>query len=333
MMATLSEEAKSVLPEGSRERFEARRRKLALASMRQAAEVIRLSHLFEAAGLDMLVLKGVVLSQLLYGDVSRRGAGDIDLLVAPRHFMVAHALLESEGYVAVTAPNAGMRDLILRHSGSGQLIELHQRFSLNPGRLDISFERLWQERSLVGIGGREVAALPKGVEASYLAIHGSGHCWSRLSWLVDIAELVLLPGGAQRLMEEARGFALERAMAIPLLLAQDWLGVPLPSALVTDRAHLRAKELLIKRFFAGERWKDGVLDSKKQPLRRRLMLRVFLYSLKPGWRHRFAELAADLNNPVDQEAFSLPRGFGWLYPVLRPVGRLLWRRRISRPRR
>lgn len=333
MMAVLSDEAKAVLPEDILRRFEARRWQLAKASLRQAGEVIRLSRLFEAAGLDMLVLKGVVLSQQLYGDITLRGAGDIDLLVAPRQFMVAHALLEEQGYVPTMAPHAGMRDLILRHPGMGHLIELHQRFSLNPGRLDIPFERLWQKRQMVGIGGHRVAALPREVEASYLAIHGSGHCWSRLSWLVDIAEFLLVPGGAERLMEEARGFALERAMAVPLLLAQDWLGVPLPPILVIEGAHSRTKDLLVKRFFAGERWQEGVLESKKQPLRRRFLLRIFLYSLKQGWRHRLAELAADLNNPVDRAAFALPPGFGWLYPVLRPLGRLFWRSRISGTRR
>jgi hypothetical protein len=323
-----------VLPRSSHQRLKAKSLKLTLLAMSRAAEVVRLDKLFEAAGITALALKGVVLSQQLYQNTMMRGAGDIDMLVAPRHFFAAFDLLVREGYVPQGKIDAGLRDVTLIHPDKGHPVELHQRFSVNPHRLDIPFDQLWEERTEVALGGRMVATIPPAILASYLVIHGSDHCWERLAWIADVATLMLRAPGVEGLLEQARPHSLERAMLIPMALAQDWLGVPVPGSLARKNAMRQASARFKRWFYLDGRWLDVMLEGQKQPLRRRLLRRVFLYSLKGGWRYRFSELSADLNDPVHRETFRLPVGLGWLYPLLRPFGRLLWRGgRSGGPRR
>jgi hypothetical protein len=66
------------------EAFAAARRSLA-----QTAEIGRLSRIFGQAGIRVLALKGVVLSEQLYGDPAQRNPRDIDLLVDPQEFAEA----------------------------------------------------------------------------------------------------------------------------------------------------------------------------------------------------------------------------------------------------
>ena len=79
---------------------ELRRHSLAAVqrSFAQVVECDRLSRIFAAGGIRVLVLKGVPLSIQLYGEPALREADDIDLLVDPEQFWAADASLTEAGY-------------------------------------------------------------------------------------------------------------------------------------------------------------------------------------------------------------------------------------------
>lgn len=62
-------------------------------SLAQVAEVRRLGQAFDKSGIRVLVLKGVALSGQLYGEPGRRITRDIDLLVHPDQFLLAHKVM------------------------------------------------------------------------------------------------------------------------------------------------------------------------------------------------------------------------------------------------
>src|SRR5262249_29886615 len=66
----------------------------------------------------------------------------------------------------------------------------------------------------------------------YLCVHGAGHAWERLRWLVDLAALLRAPGSADAALADADAAGLGAAMLHALTLAHDWLG------LAVDQAHL-----------------------------------------------------------------------------------------------
>ncbi|HYH18999.1 MAG TPA: nucleotidyltransferase family protein [Azospirillum sp.] len=310
-----------------------------------AAEVVRLVRLFAAADIRVLVLKGVVLSQQLYGNLAMRGPGDIDLLVDPARFWEADAVLAAAGYrldgpaISPARRAAGQRlfrDLTYRDAGRGLVVELHQRLTANPRRLEADFDSLWRDRVDVALAGVAVATLPRRVLALYLCVHGAHHCWERLCWLADLTALLKDAEGAAAALAQAEAAGLRAAMRLVVTLGHGWLGLPLPGHRHAGRRHAgrrddRRARRFVARFFAGSRWLDMPREGSAAWLRREAWRRLHLYSFKDDWRHGWDELRADLANPIDWGVFPLPDRLLWLYPFLRPVGWVVRNARRKRP--
>jgi Uncharacterised nucleotidyltransferase len=91
------------------------------------------------AGIDSLVLKGAFLGEAVYGDLGRRPAGDVDLLVAPGHLAQAVEIARLCGYGA--PPD---------HVGTDGLPLLHYAMSHESGklpRLELHWRIHWYERT------------------------------------------------------------------------------------------------------------------------------------------------------------------------------------------
>ncbi|AWK85179.1 nucleotidyltransferase domain-containing protein [Azospirillum thermophilum] len=320
---------------------------LARVCLANAAETLRLAGMLQAAGIRVMVLKGVVLSQQLHGDPARRDAGDIDLLVDPARFWDAEAVLLQAGYEPDgplipgshrAAGQALLRDLSYRNRARGTLVELHQRLTANPHRLDCSFEALWRAHGEVRLAGRAVATLPDRILPLYLCVHGAHHCWERLCWLADLAALLDSPDAVRRTLDDAEAAGLGRSMRLAVGLCNRLLGLPLPEEALPAGPWARRVDRFIHSVFGGTAWLEEPAKGTAAWVRRELRQRLHVYALKPGWRHRWNELQADLRNPADWGVIPLPARLIWLYPALRPIGwvvRTLRRRRslTGRPRR
>lgn len=66
--------------------------------MSQAAELVRVSENVKRAGLEMVVLKGLALSVVAFGNLTMRSHGDIDLLVRPEQVLQFEQVLLGLGY-------------------------------------------------------------------------------------------------------------------------------------------------------------------------------------------------------------------------------------------
>src|SRR6185369_7373816 len=63
-----------------------------------SGQLVRLIRRFRSEGIRVLAFKGPLLSDLLYGDVSLRRAGDLDLLIERHNYEKTKMVLESMGY-------------------------------------------------------------------------------------------------------------------------------------------------------------------------------------------------------------------------------------------
>src|SRR5207253_975904 len=65
-----------------------------------------------------------------------------------------------------------------------------------------------------------------------LCVHGANHCWLRLNWLCDVAELLRRNPALDwpALAAEAERWGCRRILTLGLLLAHDLLDAPLPPA-------------------------------------------------------------------------------------------------------
>lgn len=303
----------------------------ARASLLQAGEVARLAAAMAGGGVRLFVLKGILLSQELHGSLSARGVGDIDLLVEPAALWQADAILLAEGYVRLgpdlTDSHRRMGHCIHHlqywHRPTAQFVELHQRLTANPTRLATDFERLWQARREMVLGGVRVATLPQDALASYLAIHGAHHCWERLRWILDVAVLLKEPEARQAARDEAMRTGTTLALDHGLGLAAALFALAAPEGAAGGGAGASRLRGLLREMYRESRWRELPGRGSLAWLRREVWRRSYLYSLKGSWREAWREILSDAVNPVDWDVLPLPRQLLWLYPVLRPLGWVL----------
>ncbi|MFV3130366.1 nucleotidyltransferase family protein [Niveispirillum sp. KHB5.9] len=296
------------------------------AGLRQVAALAAIIRAAQKRGLPVIVVKGVALSMLLHGDPCRRAAGDIDLLVPPGRFMAAAELLMELGYTldpdgpplsAMEGGNQHIRDLTF--IGHGQRIELHRRLYELSTRLPGDFDILWSHRSDLTVGPVTIPTIGPVHLALYLLVHGHGHDWERLRWLLDLALLLRQPGLMEMLQQQARQYRVERAHGQALALIGHLFG-PLPAFPVAGAVPARPVRMMMV-------YGMGMEPSPKTTtwFIHRLGHKWRDYRLHDGLGDFLSAMSRDLGTSVgDMALFKLPPGLAWLYPFLRPVG-FLWR--------
>jgi hypothetical protein len=308
-------------------------------SLLQAAETVRLLDLLTEAGIRAFSLKGVPLSVQLYGSVGVREARDIDFLIDPARFEAAAEVLAKAGYRRDRpALSPRQRDAYRRRfkdvdfvDARGGAVELHDRLTDDPELLPCDFEALWRRRATVRVAEAEIPVLPRPQLDLYLCVHGAEHMWERLRWLTDIAMLLRRPGAVDDAVAAAEQEGLAAPVLHALLLAHDWIGLPLDAGMIvrarTDRRVRRLDRCLMPSY-AGAAWSGQTSPGSFAALMRHsLWQRLYRLSLRSNWRYRLRHLYGELIAPDDWGLWRLPDRLFWLYPALRPFGWLL--RRIA----
>jgi hypothetical protein len=163
-----------------------------------AADLARALDVLDATGIRALAFKGVALATLAHGDFAARGAGDLDLLVAPDDLEVAHAALAEAGWAPspeypAPGPSWAWRHLVrtgneLPLTAPSSMIDLHWHLVPTRGTFP-DFDTLWSRRVVVDVDGQAVPTL-----AAYDALaHSAGHAAKdRWQWLRSLLDVHLL---------------------------------------------------------------------------------------------------------------------------------------------
>jgi hypothetical protein len=150
------------------------------------------------ARLSVVVTKGVYWSEHLYGEPGLRPFLDADLLVAPREWPAFRSLLRRSGFAVegaapedrASAPPRAAWLVSPVYKKAGDLgVEIH----LNPLGLHAPLREpaaFWAAARGVFVCGAPASALPWEYELVHAAIHAQQHSYERLSWLVDMAEMI-----------------------------------------------------------------------------------------------------------------------------------------------
>ena len=299
--------------------------------------VVKLARMFSAAGIRVLILKGLALSMQLYGDPARREPGDIDLLIDPAQFDEARTLMAEAGLRPKGSPLSArqravhhhlIKDETFVHAGTDALVELHHRLTDNPELLSTDFDALWRARETISIWGTPVATLSRADLLLYLCAHGGAHAWERLRWLVDLADAVRAMG-AEAALALARDAGLAPTLLHALMLAHDWLGLPVEPRLLAEASEdpdVVQLDRILARLYEGEAWHRIPRRDIPAALQRdrHWQLRYRL-SLKPDRRYRARQIMRELTSPADWRTVALPERLFFLYPLVRPIGWLFRR--------
>ncbi len=172
-----------------------------IKALQLAAELVRIGDRLSEQGIDFIPLKGPVLAQRLYGDVTARICRDLDILVSPAQLVTAVSVLQSLGYVRDEPwpEKKRSREILISHtneeefvnSESGIIVELHWRLLRVPVVSHRRLEELTTANTVdYSFAGRSFRVLNRELGLLFLIHHGGIHWWRRLKWLTDIREIL-----------------------------------------------------------------------------------------------------------------------------------------------
>lgn len=166
--------------------------------LRHKAHLLKLITQLDAQGIEYAVLKGIPLNNRLFGEQCMRVSGDIDVLIHPDNLAAAHQCVTQLGFELISPvpietllaeaslTKHALKDLFYKHQNDQVALELHWRATVieefGIGVLDK------QKTQTINLGTQHpVKVLKPEYDLLYLCIHGAGHRWDRIQWLLDIA--------------------------------------------------------------------------------------------------------------------------------------------------
>lgn len=298
-------------------------RLLAIRTLFMVGEVLRITGEFSQAGIPVAVLKGAVIAEIAYGDMSLREFNDIDLLVQPSHLASAVELIERLDYQPSWKYDIGTVARFLRNMGEYKLsnydhhtdIDLHWRVADKAVALSPALGDFPSGFQPVRIAGSSVLSLAFTELPLYLAAQGGRDQWGDLRRICDLAEFLRrYPELDWRTsFDTARRLGGLRSMLIGLWLASRLFDAPLPVAAVqlieADAAVARLAERGILRLRQSR--------DPDEPISRYL----FQLRTKQGLSGKLALVWSILTDRTDKDGswLMLPRPLWWLYSILRPI--------------
>lgn len=137
-------------------------------------------HALQAAGVDVLLLKGPVLARWLYDAGEERGYGDADLLVAPGTVQAAERVLAGLGY-ALKDPEGERRMVSGPHArtwlrrADGAVVDLHRTLPGGVPEEDLVWPVLWRDHTTLEVGGADIAVPSTAARLVLVALHAAHH--------------------------------------------------------------------------------------------------------------------------------------------------------------
>jgi hypothetical protein len=314
-------------------------RQLAAASAHQSlrcvAELRRIVLKLQTQAIPVRVLKGLPLAQSVFGDLSLRSPGDIDLLIGESSIVETDRLLHSLGYRGffqvdrlsakrLTFYRSHWKDLVYFNPGSGLEVDVHWRCFRNSAMPGASLCATVEHDSAT-FGGFQVDTLPRMESLVYLCVHGTLDGWLYLKSLVDVAAQVrdMTEAELASLASVAASHGVLPELSATLILVRRYLAIDHWSALLLAESDatvehiLRyADEVLVRGNFLAER--DSI------PIAATM---AFELGLRRNFRYRFELLLRVLFRARMWETIPLPDFLFGIYPLLSPFEWVIYRLR------
>lgn len=197
------------------------------ANLKLTAELVRVLDVLAADEIPVIPYKGPALAAAVYGDVSLRQFGDLDVILHSKDVGRASESLAALGYRRVRDITG--KDVTLFHDRLGVTLEVHWSITGDRHPIQVSPDRLWKNVKPALLGGRPTLVHTAEDLLWILCVHGGQHRWERLLWLCDVAEIVRGQSiDWDRAMHNATELRAGRTLLLGVLLARDLLGAEVP---------------------------------------------------------------------------------------------------------
>lgn len=285
-------------------------------------------------GIRVIPFKGLVLAEAIYGDVSLREAGDLDLLVPREQIIQAADVLVSLGHRPIfpTASDreeryllglrGAQRDTYLRWHGEHHLVcgqrmvnvDLHWAFSLREFALALDVEGMWTRTRTLRLARRDLPTLSDEDLLLVLCVNGAKDCWERLDRVCDVAGLLRASAQLnwQQIFAAAARAGAMRILGLGLLLASELLGAPLPREVATRIQRDSGLKKVTQEVQAALMDETRISGS-------RAARSLFHLRMRERFRDRARYCLAHLRPGVgDWAALPLPGALSFLHYLIRP---------------
>jgi hypothetical protein len=284
-------------------------------------ELIRIVDCLDRLGIDAIPYKGVVMSEVYYGDMALRQSGDMDLFVRKRDVgRIKSALRDLEYTTRLVIPDEVLEDYIAAgyewtfDSPAGpNLLELQWALQPRFYAVDFDMDGLFERAVKVTVAGRPVKTPSPEDLLLVLSVHAAKHVWGRVIWLRDIAQILQRENlDWDRVQVRTGELVIERILRVTLLLANRFLGTAIPAAIeravLADHVARGLAEEIAAALAAGVSYDTGRTSYF------RLMMRL---RERRADRVRFLARLAFTPGPGEWEAVRLPGALLPLYRVVR----------------
>lgn len=306
--------------------------------LQMTGELVKVLRAMEQKGVRGVVLKGIPLATMLYGDLTLRASRDLDILVWPEDMEKAAKIIEAHGYhrmhPSFEVTPARLRNWMRKdhhveywHKEREICLELHWR--LGHHSLEIPLNHIERKLTKVNIAGQQVYTFGAEELLLYLVLHGASHAWFRLRWLCDIGVMLRQESFSwKKLYVLAERLGTETLLNQAIILAQQLLEAPVPDNISeVVRKDRKAQKLagMALPFISTINYDSASLKIS-MPLY--YYKHRYDFTLQSGWKQKIAFMHG-LLSPADRdiESVALPDYLYFIYYLLRPFS--WFSRRVS----
>jgi hypothetical protein len=324
---------KGIIPEDVMKTLQALFKQNTYKMLQLSGEMVLINKLFILDNVPLIILKGPVLGQDLYGDISLRTSSDLDVLVPLNLLEQAESILINQGYIKDDYIKTILNDwkwrhhhVTYKHPKKGVKVELHWRLNPGPGK-EPSFSELWNRKRNIKMAQEPIYILGREDLFFFLSTHGARHAWSRLRWLLDIHQLLQqdLDWTIIHRLFKQNQFIPVGSQAI--MLSSEIYNTDLPKTSLDLFNGNLGKRLANRTVFYFERMVN--LHSLPVPVEVSNYHSRYLFSIL-SWQHKCKYLLSLLYPlPEDAEVLPLPK---WLHLLYFPLKPFLWiKRKLQKP--
>ncbi len=314
------------LPEETMARLKARFMANARQNVSQTGELLQILKIFKANNIPAIPFKGPAQAAAVYGNLTFRQFGDLDILVHKQDVWQARALLADRGYRFYTQLTAA-QEIAYLHSRNHHhfclvrddgkaTVEIHWEVAPRHFAPAIEVEQLWQRAESIPLAGETVAAFAPQDFVLLLCMHNSKHGWNRLEYICAVAEFLQTDHSINwdQVLIRAKQWRCLHMLLLGLHLAQVVLDASLPDTIQNEIDKSPAIRPLAgqtrSRLFEENNAAPGVFASVAYRMR-----------VQDRWIDRIRYGSSIIFSPtlIEWQNLPLPGFLSFLYPLLRPL--------------
>jgi len=202
------------------------------------SQLTALLNMLKEHDIPVVVFKGPVLAEDVFGNIGLRSFSDLDLLISHDHIKRTVSLLEEKGFhqdIDLSPEqyeklvDKGYHAVLIK---DGAIVELHWEMTGRYFSKNIGIESLMPRVESVELAGIKVPTLGSEDLLLYLCIHGCRHYWFQLDAVCCVAELVKKRTALDwdLVFRLARELGALKMVCLGLLLARQLLELTLPDS-------------------------------------------------------------------------------------------------------